>query len=248
MKNVLIYNKISDKPRWSNEELFSSFRAQIDISLTRGWKKEDLIIGTNFDFEYKGIKNKPLTDICTTNPFCNKFYGMLEMMENGMLDDDFWFHDQDAWQLHDDLDFPEFTGEIGGCTYVFTPEWNTCSLFIKKSAANILEFIVNFMKMNPDYLESVQSDEHVISSLRHGRTEIDEYLSTINNQYNVGRTKMEHRYKAAAKPIFVGGFVPQIPDSVQVFNGENNEMKINLIDDTLDNAFRTHFKEYRENF
>ena len=44
MKNVMIYNKISKKPRWSNEELFNSFKAQIDISLARGWKKEDLTI------------------------------------------------------------------------------------------------------------------------------------------------------------------------------------------------------------
>ena len=248
MKNVMIYNKIDDKPRWSNDILFNSFKAQIDNSLTRGWKQEDIIIGTNFDFEYKGIKNYLLTDICKTNPFCNKFYGMLEMMQNKVLDDDFWFHDQDAWQLHDDLDFPDFSGEIGGCIYVFTPEWNTCSLFVKKSAVNILEYIVDFMKMNPEYLESVQSDEHVISTLRHNRTEISEYLSTINTQYNVGRTKMEYRYEQADKPVYVGGFVPSIPDSVQVFNGEDNEMKVNLIDKKLDKAFRKHFKEYKDNF
>jgi len=248
MKNVIIYNKITDKPRWSNEELFNSFRAQIDNSLERGWEKEDIIIGTNFDFEYRGIKNKLLTDICKTNPFCNKFYGMLELMNQGILDDDFWFHDQDAWQLHDDLNFPEFVGEIGGCAYVFTSEWNTCSLFVKKTAVNILEFIVKFMKMNPDYLESVQSDEHVISTLRHGKTEIDEYLSTINNQYNVGRTKMEYRYNAATKPIFVGGFVPSIPDSVRVFNGEDNKLGVNLIDNKLDIVFRENFREYGEVF
>tara|TARA_Y100001938_G_scaffold141966_1_gene212516 strand:+ start:3552 stop:4298 length:747 start_codon:yes stop_codon:yes gene_type:complete len=248
MKNVMIYNKIDDKPRWSNEELFNSFKAQIDNSLDRGWKKDDIIIGTNFDFEYRGIKNKLLTDVCKENPFCNKFYGMLELMKNDILDDDFWFHDQDAWQLHDDLNFPEFDGEIGGCTYIFTPEWNTCSLFIKKSAINILEYIVEFMKMNLSYLEKVQSDENIIATLRHNRTEISDYLSTINTQYNVGRTKMEHRYKVADKPVFVGGFVPSIPDSVQVFNGEDNEMKVNLIDKKLDRVFRKHFKEYKENF
>jgi len=247
MKNVMIYNKISKKPRWSNEELFNSFKAQIDISLARGWKKEDLIIGTNFDFEYKGVKNKPLKNICTTNPFCNKFYGMLELMKSGVLDDDYWFHDQDAWQLHNDLDFPNFDGEIGGCTYVFTPEWNTCSLFVKKTAINVIEYIVEFMELNPEFLEKVHSDEHVIAVLRKS-TEIKKYLTTINNQYNVGRTKMEHRFKAADKPIFVGGFVPQIPDSVQVFNGQNNEMKVNLIDKILDDTFRVHFREYEDNF
>ena len=76
MKNVMIYNKINDKPRWTDEDLFQSFRAQIDNSIERGWKREDIIIGTNFDFEYNGVKNKLLTDVCEENPFCNKFYGI----------------------------------------------------------------------------------------------------------------------------------------------------------------------------
>lgn len=242
----MIYNKITDKPRWTDEDLFQSFRAQIDNSIERGGKREDIIIGTNFDFEYNGVKNKLLTDVCEENPFCNKFYGMLELMQKEELESDFWFHDQDAWQLHDDLDFPKFNGEVAGCTYVFTQEWNTCSLFVKKSAINVLTYIVDFMKMNLDYLKQVQSDENIISMLRGNNTEVSPYLSTINTQYNVGRTKMEHRYKLADKPVFVGGFVPQIPDSVRVFNGENNEMKVNLIDEKLDQVFKKHFKEYRE--
>ena len=44
MKNVMIYNKLTDNVRWSDEELFNSFKAQIDNSLSRGWKKEDIIM------------------------------------------------------------------------------------------------------------------------------------------------------------------------------------------------------------
>jgi len=247
MKNVMIYNRVETNIRWNSEELFNFFKAQIDNSLNRGWKARDIIVGTNFSFEYKNIKNKFLTDICTSNIFCNKFYGALELMKQNILTDDFWLHDQDAWQLHNDLNFPDFDREIGGCTYIFTPEWNTCSLFFKKTAINILEYIVNFMKINSEYLESVYSDEHVISFLRNN-SEISKYLSTINTQYNVGRTKMKYRYEAADKPIFVGGFVPSVIDSVKVFNGENSNVKINLIDNVLDNIFRKHFIEYREVF
>ena len=82
----MIYNKITDKPRWTDEDLFQSFRAQIDNSIERGWKREDIIIGTNFDFEYNGVKNKLLTDVCEENPFCNKFYGMLELMQKEELE------------------------------------------------------------------------------------------------------------------------------------------------------------------
>ena len=52
MKNVLVYNIVDDKKRYDNELLFNYFRAQVDNSLRLGWKKEDIIIGTNFDFEH----------------------------------------------------------------------------------------------------------------------------------------------------------------------------------------------------
>ena len=57
MKNVLIYNIVDDKKRYDNELLFNYFRAQVDNSLRFGWKNEDIIIGTNFEFEHNGVKN-----------------------------------------------------------------------------------------------------------------------------------------------------------------------------------------------
>ena len=264
MKNVMIYNKLTDNVRWSDEELFNSFKAQIDNSLTRGWKKEDIIIGTNFHFEYKGIKNKLLKNICQENPFCNKFYGMLELMETGVLKDDFWFHDQDAWQLHDDLKFPVFNGQVGGCSYgpdkTFGEQMNTCSFYVKKTGSFVIKYIVDFMKQNLQLIEHEYSDENVISYLRADKeSELcaytgdntpykHEYLTLINHQYNIGVTRIKDRFDAADKPVYVGGFVPQIPKSVRIFNGENNEMKLNFIDNKLDAAFRKHFEEYRSNF
>ena len=63
----MIYNKITDKPRWTDEDLFQSFRAQIDNSIERGWKREDIIIGTNFDFEYTWQLNNGNTAFIGTN-------------------------------------------------------------------------------------------------------------------------------------------------------------------------------------
>ena len=220
----MIYNKIDDKPRWSDEELFNSFKAQIDNSLARGWKKEDIILGTNFDFEYNGIKNKQLTDICKENPFCNKFYGMLELMNQGILNDDFWFHDQDSWQVSK-IEFPEFKGQIGGCTYVYTPEWNTCSMFLKKSSEYIIDYIVQFMEMNEN--QNFYSDENFIAILRQNSEIIDE-LTTINNKYNVGLTHMEKRYQAAEKPVCSLGFQPHVQSSWDVFIEGKNKLISNV--------------------
>ena len=72
MKNVLIYNIIEGQERYNNELLLNYFRAQVDNSLRLGWQKEDIIIGTNFDFEHKDVKNIELKNVCTTNIFNNK--------------------------------------------------------------------------------------------------------------------------------------------------------------------------------
>tara|TARA_Y100001963_G_C6711152_1_gene414319 strand:- start:419 stop:1147 length:729 start_codon:yes stop_codon:yes gene_type:complete len=236
MKNVLVYNIIENKKRYDNELLFNYFRAQVDNSLRFGWKKDDIIIGTNFSFEHKGVKNIELKNICTENIFNNKWYGMLELIEQGVLDDDFWFHDQDSWQINN-ISFPKFDGEIGGCTYVYTPEWNTCSMFLKKTSHNIIQYIVDFMEMNKNI--NVYSDENYISMLRqHG--EIKDLLITINNKFNVGLTHMEKRYDAAEKPVCSIGFQPHVKNSWDVFIEGKNELDIKLVDDELLKIFKNY--------
>ena len=232
MKNVMIYNRLDENLRYTDEVLTNSFKAQIDNSLRLGWKVDDIIIGTNFDFEYNGVKNKPLTNVCRYNPFVNKFYGMLELMETGVLSDDFWFHDQDNWQLHP-FGFPEFAGEIGGCTYVATPEWNTASLLVKKTSKFVIEYIKEFcdLNQNPDMF----SDENYMAFIRQ-QPAVTEYLTTLNNTYNVGKTHIQHRFAAATKPIHVIGCQPQIDKSTRPFYDRG------LIDNELNQIFKKYFK------
>jgi len=203
MKNVMIYNIVDSKRRHADEELSKLFQAQIDNSLHYGWHPDDIILGTNFDFEYKGVKSHHLSDICEFNIFNNKWYGMLELMKLGILNDDFWFHDQDNWQVNH-FDFPTFPGEVAACIYVNTPEWNTGSVFVKHSALEILEYIVESMKLNPiEY----QSDENWISFLRN-QSEVSNFLSSVNTEYCVGYTFFNERFNVANKPVKVLGYMP----------------------------------------
>ena len=236
MKNVYIYNVVEDNIRYDNELLLNYFRAQVDNSLRFGWKKEHIIIGTNFDFEHNGVKNIKLENICTTNIFNNKWYGMLELIETGKLNDDFWFHDQDSWQVSK-VEFPEFVGEIGGCTYVYTPEWNTCSMFLKQTSVSIVEYIVEFMKINDN--TNFYSDENYISLLR-GGSPIQDYLTTLNNKFNVGLTHMEKRYQAAEKPVCSLGFQPHVQSSWDVFIEGKNDLDLKLIDNEMIELFKTY--------
>jgi hypothetical protein len=236
MKNVYIYNVVKDNKRYDNELLLNYFRAQVDNSLRFGWKKEDIIIGTNFDFEHNGVKNIKLENICTTNIFNNKWYGMLELMMNGHIEDDFWFHDQDSWQVNE-IEFPEFNGEIGGCTYVYTSEWNTCSMFLKQSSVNIVEYIVEFMKLNDN--TNFYSDENYMALLRNN-SPIKDYLTTLNNKFNVGLTHMEKRYNAAEKPVCALGFQPHVQSSWDVFIEGKNDLDLKLIDNEMIELFKTY--------
>ena len=236
MKNVLIYNIVDNKKRYDNELLFNYFRAQVDNSIRLGWNREDIIIGTNFDFEHNGVKNIKLEKVCEFNIFYNKWDGIQELMSSGKLNDDFWFHDQDSWQVSD-VEIPKFDGEIGGCTYVYTPEWNTSTMFFKKTSQFIVDYIVEFMEMNDKI--NVYSDENYISMLRQN-SEIKDYLTTINNKYNVGLTHMERRYEVADKPVSVLGFQPHVRSSWDVFVDGKNEFNIKLVDDELLKIFKKY--------
>ena len=238
MKNVLIYNIIDDKKRYDNELLFNYFRAQVDNSLRLGWERDDIIIGTNFDFEHNGVKNIELKNICESNVFNNKWYGIEELMSSGKLSEDFWFHDQDSWQIGD-IEFPNFDGEIAGCTYVYTPEWNTSTMFFKYSSEMIVRYIVEFMEMNKEM--PAYSDENYLAILRNSPgSEIISYLTTINNKFNVGLTHMEDRYNKAEKPVSVIGFQPHVQGSWDVFVEGKNKLNIKMVDEELLNIFKKY--------
>lgn len=225
----MIYNIVNNKIRHENGDVITLLKAQIDNSLEFGWKIEDIIIGTNFEFEYKGIKTHLLSDICSFNIFNNKWYGMLELVNKGILTDEFWFHDTDNWQIHK-FEFPSFNGEIAACTYIGTPEWNTGSVFVKNTAKSILEYIVNSMKMNPlDYF----GDENWIAFLRRN-SEISQYLDVINTEYCVGYTFLEERLNSSNKPVKVIAFKPY-SKSQDAF--ENKK----LIHNNLINILKKHY-------
>ncbi len=227
----MIYNIVDTNRRHADEELIKLFQAQIDNSLDYGWNPSDIILGTNFNFEYKGIKSYQLNDICNFNIFNNKWYGMLELMKMGILDDDFWFHDQDDWQINH-FEFPEFAGEIAACTYVKTPEWNTGSVFVKRTAVDILEYIVDSMKMNPI---KYQSDENWLAFLR-SSSEISNYLTSINTEYCVGYTFFEDRMNMANRPIKIVAFSPN--SAAQDLFEQNN-----LIPNKLKNIIKGQYAD-----
>lgn len=199
MKNIIIYNKIDNSVGGGkiNDFIIENYlKAQIENSLYFGWKPEDIIIATNFYFEHRGIKNLQLFDICNFSGYNNKWYGINEIFEKH-FQEDCWLHDYDNWQTSE-ISFPNFNGQIAGCIYVYTNEWNTASMFFKRTSKNIIEYIYEFLKFNEKI--PFNGDESALSVIRQ-INDVKEYLTTINNKYNVGLTKLEYRYNVAEKPV-----------------------------------------------
>jgi hypothetical protein len=238
MKNVIIFQDwIRQKTygySWNETELFAYFRAQIDNSIRCGWNTIDIIVCTNLDFEYKNVTILRLDDICQYNKYFNKQYGIAEILRRELITEPFWFHDFDDWQLTT-FSFPDFEGDIGLCKYIDFSQWNTGSIFIKPSSKDIWELIVDFMKINDSHPDLLQvGDENIFNFIYHQYPEIQSRVSLLNNQYNVGYTQFDRRYKSAKLPIYVGAFKPNNIDSYTKFYNEN------LIGSGLYDIFKKH--------
>lgn len=117
MQNIFLWIK-NDKNsgykfRYSETpELINSYlKLQVENSLMLGWDKEDIIVITNFPFEYMDIKTNMVNDICRWSAFANKMVVVNELICSNVINDNFWLHDCDAYQLVPFV-FPEECNDV----------------------------------------------------------------------------------------------------------------------------------------
>ena len=69
-------------------------------SIELNWDVKDIVLATNFEFEYRGVKSVILEKTCDYSQFFNKEYAITELLEKGIFKDTkLWYHDLDAFQL-----------------------------------------------------------------------------------------------------------------------------------------------------
>jgi hypothetical protein len=221
MKNVIVYNQIGTTnhgaSRWSNENLFRYLRAQIDNSIRLGWNKNDIILGTNFEFEYNGVKSHLLTNICEWSGFNNFWYGALELVQKEIVTEKFWLHDHDSWQIAP-MEFPEFNGMIAGVEYGGTRQWNCGSIYFNENSLDMLDSIVATLIVNKH--ADVSSDEAIIGFLRQ-QSQLRSEMKSINSRWNVGLTHSEIRLSNAINPVIVLSFKPDQKDIFDLLEKKN---------------------------
>lgn len=246
MKNLLIYTGPNKK--FSEEDLILA-RIQIDNSLDLGWKRKDLIIATDFPFEYNGIKSMVLPDglYYDFDRNANKLPVVLYLIDQGLIEPGglYWCHDFDAYELNkvgeDELELANF--DLGLVPYFYKPEWQFCSFFFKSSARDILKLLDLNSRSKP---RLSRNNEKTLTKLIKSNAIDQKRYKKLNVTYSIPKRYLDTVYREATKPLKVLHFRPSdkdilMPDSaLNMFMYGKNSLKIPLMNDRLIKIFNKH--------
>ena len=193
MKNLLIY---TSPTKQFNKENSSYIKIQIDNSLNY-WRKEDILLITNFPYEYHGVE-------AVIVPFekdvlRNKFDVIIYLLENKIVDELTWFHDTEAWQLAP-LNL-KLDKEVGLTDYGWSKRWNGGSMFFDNRSLDIFKWLQN------DINKRHKGDETALMNLTK-RNHNNERIQRLNITYNLGKRHMAENLLIADKPVIVAHFHP----------------------------------------
>lgn len=239
------------RPDLTSNDARQLAKVQIENSLMLGWKKEDILLYTNFEFQYGDFKAKILKDVefFDRKPQASKINAIVKMFDQGIIQDNelYWFHDLDAYQLE-----PMSMGEIdlagadmaltdyGGTKFGGIEKWHTASIFFKSSSRDI------FQRIKETMYHKKTDEEKALSILTISDENIRKRIKKINKTYNFNGFYLRSSYKGVEKPIKVVHFHPsgwikqlKVEKPLNFFLGEN-ELHIPLITERLIKIFKFH--------
>lgn len=247
MKNLLVYTGPDKK--FSEEDLILA-KIQIDNSFDLGWKKEDILLVTDFPYEYNGVKSLEIPDGLYYNfdKTSNKIPVIMHLLDQGILEKWrlYWYHDLDAYQLgpvyENELGLDDF--DLGLTPYGYKPQWNCGCLFFRESAKDIFNLIhdtvLNKRKSNN------RCDEKALKRLIVQHAIGEQRYKNLNVTYNLTKRCIASNYGEATKPLKVIHFHPwdrdwMMPDTaLNMFMYGKNRLKIPLMNDRLIKIFHYH--------
>jgi len=214
MKNLLIYINPTE---YFDKETTVLVKLQIENSLELGWKLEDLILVTNFPYEYMGVKAFIIggENYCELFPQATKVDTIVHLFKIGFIGDDlYWLHDLDSYQQ--EIITEEELGleglDLGLTDYGRKPRWNGGSTFLRKSAADIYQTLKDVMyAKNANYKSGIwKNEEDVLMEMTKNNTNgINSRVKRLNYTYNFGVRKIKECYEKTSKPIKVLHFHPE---------------------------------------
>lgn len=213
MKNILVYINPSKDFVGTNMARFRDntimVKIQIDNSLSLGWEPCDILLYTNFDYEYRGVKSIVLPDklYCSFRPLSTKTLTVYYLLEQNLLPDDnlYWVHDFDAFQLEslnpDEVDLGQC--DMGLSDYGYRSKWSMGSIFFKKSAKDVFGIIADTI-----YQYQTEDERALTHLTRHRIGNLSERVKKLNITYNFGMRQIKHNWDIADHPLKVIHFHP----------------------------------------
>lgn len=143
MKNFIIY---VNPTKGFKPEIETQFKIQVENMLELGWKREDIILATNFEWEYMGVNSFVVDDdlYFKPDPRSIKCIAIARLFERNQIFEDntlYWCHDVDHFQQLP-ITEKEITDEMGDCDFALCDygrriKYNCGSIFFYKSAGDI---------------------------------------------------------------------------------------------------------------
>lgn len=247
MKNLLIYTGPNKK--FSEEDSILA-KIQIDNSLDLGWKREDIVLATDFPYEYNGVKSLVVPDglYYEFDKNANKLPVVLYLIDKGLINPRqlIWCHDFDAYELNKitetELGLDNF--DLGLVHYFYKPEWQFGSFFFKSGARDILKLLDTTIRAKPHLS---RNNEKTLTKLIKDNAIDSRRYKRLNVTYSIMKRCLETVYNEAIKPVKVLHFRPsdpkdeRMPDSaLNMFMYGRNSLKIPLMSDRLIKIFHQH--------
>ncbi len=215
MKNLLIYiNPVERKFSKEYEELTM---IQIDNSLELDWRSKDIILVTNFPYEYRGIKSIIVNDYeAFDQNRSTKIPAILELFKRNLIEENtlYWFHDHDAFQL---IPFEVKLDTDAGFTVFRNPQiWNAGSFFFKKSAESIFADIWAYMNKR-----GTNEQDALTYIWQNNVNGIEKRYTLMNITYNMGIYNTKHNLDKADLPVKVAHFHPHKKRHLDLYTTRN---------------------------
>ncbi|MFA9409593.1 MAG: hypothetical protein ACERKJ_12275 [Candidatus Dadabacteria bacterium] len=213
MKHIYVYLNPSKSFNEVGEALF---KVQADNLSVLGVNPADILLVTNFDYEYNGIKATVLGDhvFCKHHPRSSKTTAMFELFKLDMIEDElYWLKDLDVFQVRPvsekELEIDEY--EIGLTTYGYKKDgvdrWNGGSLFITNKCESVIKGIFGgmyyFGTEEEGALTNLIRDQAVEGKIRNIR------IKKLSSAYNVFFRGAEWDIDGIKEPIAALHFSPR---------------------------------------
>lgn len=249
LKNLLLYVNPSHE---FDKETETLVKVQIHNSLELGWKPEDLLLVTNFPYEFMGVKAHQVPDSCfnTIHKQATKVDTMVYLFESGFIQNHlYWLHDFDAYQqvpiTEEELGLDGF--DIGLTDYGRHEKWNGGSTFLRKSTYDLYVEMRDGMYLeNKVVLDKPKNEEDILMIMfEKNFNSILGRAKRLNISYNFGIKRMELCYEKALKPLKVLHFHPErvYKDWGRAFDivtSSHNEVKKPIMSDRLKSIFEKY--------